>query len=98
MPAKYPGGYTVIDLKGIDISDEAEAISDPDIIALLDIIGEGYNKPVYLSNFSVTGTDYPPAQAVNTLAVDDLLRAEVHTGITVVIEGVGDSEYQIYYE
>ena len=67
MPIKSPGGYQLIDMKGSTFGLSLETISDPNICdILLEILEEGANKPVYITNFAIEGIQEP----VGTLPLD----------------------------
>ena len=61
MPQKYPGGYAIIDLKGLDISTTSQDVVDPDIVSVFDLLyNDKLNKPVYITNFTYGGDNYGP--------------------------------------
>ena len=55
MPSKYPGGYTIIDLGGmnIDVGDDPVAIPVDKAFQLIEAVSNG--KPVYITNLSIGG-------------------------------------------
>ena len=54
MPAKYPGGYTIIDLGGIDINSSSQTIDNPKIVSIFKAIADReIGKPCYIANFTV---------------------------------------------
>ena len=57
MPAKYPGGYTIIDLKGLNI--ESGGSPEPLPLEVVKTLLEAYQngKPIILTNLAIEGGD-----------------------------------------
>lgn len=79
MPIKSPGGYQLIDLKGISITSEQTPLTDPD---LLKFLGELYNdpskrgKPLYITNYECSD--------LGLYGTPLLMRDEMETNDTLV--------------
>lgn len=71
---KYPGGYQIIDLKGIVVTSSRQEITDPEIREI--IIGlwnNTSNKPIYISNFSINGDPVQPLAMIDELSANDTM-------------------------
>ena len=86
MPKKYPGGYAILDLKGMIVSTTPTTITDPDILSVLNAIRDHrLHKPLYLSNFKWGAYDVVPVLMTNASDAADELFASLASDGSILI-------------
>lgn len=88
---KYPGGYQIIDLGGMDIKSEPTEITDKGVLSILaSLYDKPSNKPIYISNFAIGGNPHQPVQMMDNLLSTDLMQGFINNVRFISIEYDGD--------
>ena len=95
---KYPGGYQIIDLKGLELKGDAVTLTDPELVQKVKY-AFGCKKPVYITNYTSLFT-YPRGPLLMEYSGDGLVftHAFIESGAIVAyveLIDTGDNEYTI---